>query len=169
MVQSESKWDKTGRIPPLSVRAVKKSGGVSTLLTGTYYHNLDSKSRLILPARLKADLGERFYITRWLDDCLVVFSAAEWQKICERVKDLPVGRSRDVQRFLFANAVEMEPDSHGRIVIPQELRTHSGIDKEVAIIGVMNRAEIWDKQRWLDKSESMSIDMLEDKMIDLDI
>lgn len=139
------------------------------MLTGTFYHTVDTKGRLFIPAKMRDELGSSFFVSRWLDDCLVVFSAAEWDNICEKIKSQPLGRSRDIQRFLFANATEVEPDVQGRIIIPQNLREPSGIERDVAIIGVMNRAEIWDKQKWLEKSSQMNSELIERQMLDLDI
>ncbi|NLL92343.1 MAG: division/cell wall cluster transcriptional repressor MraZ [Ruminococcaceae bacterium] len=139
------------------------------MLTGEYFHNVDAKGRMNFPSKLREELGEKFYITRWLDDCLAAFSEEEWEVICDRIKSLPLTKSRDVQRFFFANAAQVEPDKQGRILIPQNLRERSGINKEVAIIGVLNRAEIWDRERWLQKSEEMDADMFDDRMLELDI
>ena len=139
------------------------------MLTGEYYHSLDEKGRMIFPAKLRDELGEQFYVTRWLDDCLVVFSLEEWNNICAKLKEQPIGRSRDIQRFLFANACIVEPDKQGRILIPSNLRERACIDKDVAVIGVMNRAEIWDKTRWLNMADSIDADVFDQKMTDLDI
>lgn len=139
------------------------------MLIGEYFHNVDEKGRMNFPSKLREELGEKFYITRWLDDCLVVFSKEEWEIICDKIKTQSITRSRDVQRFLFANAAQVEPDKQGRILIPQNLRESSGIKKDVAIIGVLNRAEIWDRERWLSKSKEMDADMFDDRMLELDI
>lgn len=139
------------------------------MLTGEYFHNIDPKGRMNFPSKLREELGERFYITRWLDDCLVVFSEEEWEIICEKIKSQSLTRSRDIQRYLFANASLMEPDKQGRILIPQNLRERAGIEKDVAIIGVMNRAEIWDKERWMKRSDEIDSDLFDDKMLELDI
>ena len=139
------------------------------MLTGEYFHNIDEKGRMIFPAKLREDLGEQFVVTRWLDDCLVVFSLEEWDNICTKLKEQPIGRSRDIQRYLFANACTVEPDKQGRILVPAALRERAGITKDVAVIGVMNRAEIWDKQRWLNMADSIDADVFDQKMMDLDI
>lgn len=139
------------------------------MLINEYMHTLDAKSRIMFPARMREEFGERFYLTRWLDDCIAVFNSSEWERLCEKIKNLPAARSRDLQRFFFASAVEVEPDPQGRIVIPQTLREHSGITREVAIIGVYNRAEIWDKQKWLERSKSVNASLAESTMLELDI
>ncbi len=139
------------------------------MLTGEYFHNIDQKGRMNFPSKLREELGDRFYITRWLDDCLVVFSEEEWQVVCDKIKSQSFSRSRDIQRYLFANACLVEPDKQGRVSIPQNLRERSGITRDVAIIGVLDRAEIWDKDRWLKKSEEMDSDLFDDKMLELDL
>ena len=139
------------------------------MLSGEFFHSLDAKGRMIFPSRLRDELGERFYITRWLDDCLVVFSEEEWQIICEKIKTQSFSRSRDVQRYLFANACMVEPDKQGRILIPANLRERAGISGDVAVIGVLNRAEIWDKDTWISKSDEMNSETFDEKMLELDI
>lgn len=121
------------------------------------------------PSKLREELGERFTLTRWLDDCLVVFSDAEWKHICDKIETLPMSGSRDIQRFLFANAVVVEPDKQGRILIPSSLRESAGLTKDVVVIGVMNKAEIWDKERWLKMSESINTEDIDKKMFELGI
>lgn len=139
------------------------------MLTGEYFHNVDEKGRMIFPAKLRDELGEQFVVTRWLDDCLVVFSQEEWENICAKLKEQPIGKSRDIQRYLFANACTVEPDKQGRILIPSNLRERAGLTKDVAVIGVMNRAEIWDKDRWLKQVDNIDADVFDQKMMDLDI
>ncbi len=139
------------------------------MLTGEYNHNIDEKGRMSFPAKLRDELGERFYLTRWLDDCLVVFSETEWNNICDKLKAQPIGRSRDVQRFLFANAVTVEPDKQGRILIPANLRERAALTKDVVVIGVQNRAEIWDKARWDKMNDSLDAELIDQKMLELDI
>ena len=139
------------------------------MLTGEYFHNIDAKGRMIFPSKLREELGLKFYVTRWLDDCLVVFSEEEWQIVCEKIKNQSFAKSRDIQRFLFANACMVEPDKQGRILIPQNLRERAGLDKDVAVIGVLNRAEIWDKDRWIQKSNEIDSETFDEQMLELDI
>ena len=136
---------------------------------GTYFHTLDTKGRLTFPSKLREEFGDKFYVTRWLDDCLVAFSENEWQAVCEKIRSLPMGRSRDLQRYLFANAVEVEPDMQGRIMLPANLRENAGLVKDAVIIGVYNRAEIWDKQKWDDRINSIDSKDIEQSMMELEI
>jgi len=121
------------------------------------------------PSRLRDELGERFYITRWVDKCLAVFSEKEWTSVCERIISQSFSSTRDAQRQLSANACLVEPDKQGRISIPQSLRERAGIMGEVAVIGAMNRAEIWDKARWQSQCEEMSDDLYDDIILGLNL
>ena len=114
---------------------------------GKYKHSVDPKGRLFVPSKLRDELGEAFYVTLGLDHCLSVYTEAGWQSILDKYNALPISQARKM-RFLFANAAKCEPDSQGRILLPQKLRAYAGLDKDVVIIGVSNRAEIWNAERW---------------------
>lgn len=137
------------------------------MLFGEYYHNIDPKGRMIFPAKLRGEMGERFYLTRWLDNCLVAFSESEFLRVCERIKEQAMAKTSDVQRVLFASACEVEADKQGRILIPANLRESAGLQKDVVVIGVMNRAEIWDAERWRNKSGSIDGEVFDRGMLDL--
>jgi len=98
-------------------------------------------------AMLREELGETFYVTMGMDSCLSVYSDASWAKFTEKFESLPYTKTK-AMRPLFANAAKCEPDSQGRILLPQKLRAYAGLDKDVVIIGVSNRAEIWNAERW---------------------
>ena len=116
-------------------------------MTGEYQHSLDSKGRLFIPAKLRDELGEVFYITLSMDRCLCAYSSENWQLFSEKVNAMPYVKQRKM-RPLFAHAARCELDSQGRIVIPQKLRKYAGLDKDVVIIGVNDRAEIWSADAW---------------------
>ena len=139
------------------------------MLFGEYYHNIDAKGRMIFPAKLRAEIGDKFYVTRWLDNCLVAFSEKEFMAVCERIKSQAMSRSSDVQRILFSNACEVECDKQGRILIPANLRAKAGLVKDVVVIGVLNRAEIWDKDKWEEKSNSIDGELFDKGMQELEI
>jgi MraZ protein len=120
------------------------------LLIGEYQHSLDSKSRLSFPSKLRESLGERFFITKGLDGCLAVYSEAEWQALEDRFRGLTNKEGRALQRYFFSGAAELEPDKQGRILIPANLREFAGLERDVMIIGASVRAEIWDRQKWLE-------------------
>jgi MraZ protein len=116
-------------------------------VTGTYEHGIDTKGRLFIPARLREELGETFYLAAGVDACLAIYPLSTWQRFTEKIAALPMSQSAAARR-LFANAAKCEPDSQGRIVIPQKLRQYAGLDKDAVIIGVNDRAEIWAADTW---------------------
>ena len=118
------------------------------MLIGEFRHNIDAKGRISFPARLREALGPSFVITKGLDNCLAVYRLEDWKTLEEKTRALPLSRSRQIQRFLFAGAVLAEPDKQGRVLIPQNLREHAGLTDEVTTVGVSNRVEIWDSARW---------------------
>lgn len=122
---------------------------------GQYQHNIDAKGRLFIPAKYREELGETFYVTIGLDGCLSVYSDAKWAELTAKFDALPLSKARSM-RALFANAAKCEPDSQGRIVIPQKLRKYAGLEKETVIIGVHDRAEIWSAAAWNAQEEEMS-------------
>lgn len=137
------------------------------MLIGEYQHNLDPKGRVNFPAKLREGLGNRFIITKGLDNCLFVYSEPEWQELENKIRSLPVSKARGLQRFLFAGAVDVEPDKQGRVLIPANLREYAGLGKEVMIIGASVRAEIWDKDRWLESCDELTAEMMAQAMDDL--
>jgi MraZ protein len=137
------------------------------LLIGEFQHSLDEKSRVNFPARLREGLGSRFIITKGLDNCLFVYSEAEWKVLEDRIREQPVSKTRHLQRFFFAGAIDVEPDKQGRVVIPANLREYAGITKDVMIIGASVRAEIWDRDRWQASCEELTSDMVATAMDEL--
>ena len=119
------------------------------MLIGEYGYSIDVKGRLNFPAKLREDLGDTFVLTKGFDDkCLLVYSMEEWKNFEDKVKSLPMSKARNLQRFFFASATEIEPDKQGRIVVPAVLREYALLDKDVMVIGASNHCEIWSKQRW---------------------
>ena len=116
-------------------------------MTGQYQHAIDSKGRLFIPAKLREELGDTFYVTMGIDSCLSVYSEESWNRFSEKFESLPYTKTR-AMRPLFANAAKCEPDAQGRILIPAKLRTYAGLKKDVVVIGVSNRAEIWNADAW---------------------
>lgn len=116
-------------------------------MTGQYHHNIDNKGRLFIPAKLREELGETFYVTMGMDGCLSIYSDASWATFTEKFESLPYSRTR-AMRPLFANAMKCESDNQGRILLPAKLREYAHLGKNVVIIGVSKRAEIWDEDTW---------------------
>lgn len=120
------------------------------MLIGEYEHSLDAKGRLIMPSKLREDIGEKFIITKGLDGCLFGFSKQEWTNFEEKLKTLPLTNknARDFVRFFLSGATECEIDKQGRFLIVANLRQYASMEEEVVIIGVGTRIEIWNKQKW---------------------
>ena len=123
-------------------------------MRGEYQHNIDAKGRMIFPVRLREGLGEHAVIFRGLDHCLTVFPAEKWAKLQEKLDALPMSSGRQIRRFYSAN-YEVEPDAQGRIVVPPILRKYADLEKEVTIIGMMDRVEIWNTAAWEKYNEDM--------------
>ncbi len=140
---------------------------------GEYQHSVDPKGRVIVPSKFREGLGEKFILTKGLDNCLFAYSADEWSNLEAKIKSLPF-TDKDVRafaRFFFAGACECELDKQGRILIPQNLREYAGLEKDISIIGVSTRVEIWDKNKWENYSgdENVSSDSIAEKMAMLGI
>ncbi len=116
-------------------------------MTGEYRHSLDSKGRLFIPAKLREELGDIFYITLSMDSCLSAYSAESWGEFSSKVNNMSYIKQRKM-RPLFAYAARCELDSQGRTLIPAHLREYAGLGKSVTVVGCNNHAEIWDEQRW---------------------
>lgn len=120
------------------------------MYTGEYNHTVDPKGRLTFPAKFRENLGEKFVITKGLDGCLFVFDEEGWTKLTEKLAALPLTDkgARQFTRFFLAGAVDSEVDKQGRILLPANLRSFAGIEKDVVLIGTGTRAEIWSKERY---------------------
>lgn len=138
------------------------------MLIGEYEHSLDAKGRLIMPSKLRDDMGEKFVITKGLDGCLFGFSQSEWENFETKLKALPLTNknARDFVRFFLSGAMECELDKQGRFLIPNNLRTVAGLEKEVITVGVGTRIEIWNKEKWTNynSEENISADDIAENM-----
>jgi MraZ protein len=120
------------------------------MLLGTHTPKLDDKGRLILPAKFRDELSEGVVITRGQERCLYVFSKSEFASVHEKIRQAPV-TSEDARKYLrvfLSGATDDQPDKQGRVLLPQLLREYAGLQKELVIIGVGSRAEIWDAASW---------------------
>lgn len=119
------------------------------MLMGEFHHNLDTKGRLILPAKIRENLGEKFIITKGIDKCLFVYPLNEWESIIQKYRGLPnTKEARDFMRFFLSGASECEFDRLGRINISEPLLKYASLNRECVIIGVNERLEIWNKDLW---------------------
>ena len=121
------------------------------MLIGEYVHTLDDKKRLSLPSKFRKELGKGAVMTRGLDHCLAIYSAASWKKILEKMSALSMGAedSRGFNRFMLSGAAELEADSAGRILIPEHLKQFAGLTSKVVFAGVGDRVEVWNHDAWM--------------------
>lgn len=124
--------------------------GALGMFIGEYQHSIDTKGRLIIPARFREGLGEKFVATKGLDHCLFFYPLGEWERIEQKVKNLPFTRAdvRAFVRLFFSGATECETDRQGRILLSGNLREFALIERDVVVIGVSSRVEVWSKEEW---------------------
>jgi len=136
------------------------------MFMGTYNHSIDTKGRLIMPAKFREQLGETFVVTAGLDSCLFIFSDSAWEKFEEELDALPMSNedARTYTRYFMPNACSCEVDKQGRILIPGYLREIAGLSKDVVLAGVGRRIEIWDKDRWKAISSGVDMNVVASKM-----
>ena len=120
------------------------------MFMGEFQHTIDTKGRLIVPHKFRNALGERFVATKGLDNCLFVYPVDEWRQLEEKLKSLPItsADARAFVRFFFSRATECELDKQGRILLPANLREYAKLEKDVVLLGVSNRVEIWSREEW---------------------
>jgi len=141
---------------------------IKNMLIGEYKHTLDPKKRLSLPSKWRGELGSTLIITKGLDNCLFVYPQREWEKITEKIGQLPLGSAdtRSFNRFFLSGAVEVEVDSVGRILVPDFLKEFAKLDNKVVLAGVHDRVEIWDDNRWMEYKAKIELqaDALAEKL-----
>ncbi len=123
------------------------------MFLGNYEHTIDNKGRVAVPARFRAELGDRMYVTRWLDKCLTLYPAAQFEQLADKVSQLSIAdpNARNLRRIFFSDAAEVELDKQGRINIPARLREFAGIapeEAQVTVVGMNNYVEIWSPTLW---------------------
>ncbi len=126
------------------------------MFLGEYQHTIDPKGRVVLPSRFRDELAKGCVITKGQERCLFVFTLEQWEQEVERIKSLPRTdrKFRNYARAFFAGAMDQRPDKQGRIQVPANLRSYAGLDKEVAVVGVGERLELWDNSRWQEVTSS---------------
>lgn len=131
------------------------------MFMGEYNHTIDAKGRLIVPAKFREILGDNFIVTKGLDGCLFVYPNDEWTRFEEKLKSLPLTNknARQFTRFFLAGAAACEVDKQGRILLPQVLREFASLEKDVVLVGVASRIEIWSRERWDESMNTYDGDM----------
>lgn len=139
------------------------------MFMGEYSHTIDAKGRLIVPSKFRDRLGSEFVVTKGLDGCLFVYPNEEWEKIEEKFQGIPLTTkdARKFSRFFFAGAAVCEVDKQGRILLPQVLREFADLQKDVVLVGVLSRIEIWSKDRWEDTNTYDDMDEIAEHMAEL--
>jgi MraZ protein len=120
------------------------------MLIGEYKHTIDAKKRLSIPAKFRKDLGERAVITKGLERCLVIYTMKEWEKLAEKLNSLPTSQSdaRNFARLMLSGAADVELDKLGRVLVPDYLKNYASLNKNVTVLGLSSKIEIWDSEKW---------------------
>ena len=137
------------------------------MFMGEYNHTVDTKGRLIIPSKFREQLGEEFIVTKGLDGCLFVFPQDEWQAFEEKLLPLTPKGARQFTRFFVAGATPGELAKQGRIILPATLREFAGLDKDVVLAGMLNRIEIWSKDKWTENNACGDMDDIAEQMTQL--
>lgn len=139
------------------------------MFMGEYNHTIDAKGRLIVPSKFREVLGDTFVVTKGLDGCLFVYDNKEWNAFEEKLKSLPLTNkeARQFARFFLAGAAEVEVDKQGRILVPNILREFAQISKDVVLIGVASRIEIWSRERFEGIASFEDMDEIAEHMAEL--
>ena len=136
-------------------------------MKGEYQHTLDAKGRLFIPAKLREQLGDGFVVTKGLDECLFLYPQKAWDELEQKIRQLPMSKSRGLQRFFLSSAADVTVDRQGRIVIPTTLRSYANLERDVVVIGVGERAELWDARRWNTYTDDLDCESIAQAMEEL--
>ena len=139
------------------------------MFMGEYNHTIDTKGRVIVPSKFRETLGDEFVVTKGLDGCLFVYDNQEWTAFEEKLRALPITNkdARAFVRFVLAGAAGVEVDKQGRILLPASLREFAALEKDVVLIGVGSRIEIWSRERWEDTASFDDMDTIAEHMAEL--
>ena len=120
------------------------------MFMGEYHHTIDDKGRIIIPSKFRVELGDKFVLTRGLENCLFAYPEKAWNQIVEKLNKLPFTKkdARNFSRFFLSGATVVEFDKQGLINISSPLATYANLSKECVVIGVGDRLEIWDNEKW---------------------
>ncbi len=138
------------------------------MFMGQYNHTVDVKGRLSIPSKFREQLGDEFVITKGMDGCLFVFDNNNWSDFEQKLAALPMGKieTRQYTRFFLAGATSVELDKQGRILVPNPLRGFAGLEKDVVLVGVGNRIEIWSLEKWEEMEQNVDMDEITAAMAD---
>ncbi len=135
------------------------------MFMGEFNHSIDAKGRIIIPSKFREDLGDEFVITLGLDGCLFAYPNKEWETFVNKLTTLPGTKEfRQLQRYFMSCASACEADKQGRILIPARLRENAALDKDIVFVGVLNKIEIWSKERWESNNYYDNVDAIAEHM-----
>ncbi len=136
-------------------------------MVGQYAHTLDAKGRVFVPAKLRSELGESFIAAAVMDHCVCLYAQSEWDKLQEGLSAMPMTKARKLQRYLSANAADVQVDAQGRITLPRHLIDYASLEKEALVVGAGNRAEIWNPSAYREVMDSMTAEEVEAEFAEL--
>lgn len=143
------------------------------MFIGEYSYSIDQKKRLAIPSKFRKALGKKAVITRGIENCLVLYPLKEWGKLAKKLESLPTSQmdARGFARIMLSGAVDVELDKLGRILIPDYLKDYSSLKKNVAILGLSNKIEVWDEKKWQEykKKTEMSVGDMAERLKELGI
>lgn len=139
------------------------------MLMGQYDYAIDAKGRLNFPARFREEMGERFVVTRWIENCLIALPQSKWEMLIEKLNSYNMADAQQLARQLLPSAMEAEPDKQGRILLTPKLRRHAKLEKDVTIVGMGSYAEIWDTAAWEAQEEQQDAGGLAEAVRAMDI
>jgi MraZ protein len=138
------------------------------MFMGEYNHTIDAKGRLIVPTKFREQLGEAFVITKGNDGCLAIYTNEAWETFLGKIQTLPANNHiRTYVRNIVGSSLEVVTDKQGRILVPGNLREHAGLDKDVVLVGVIDKIEVWDKERWQAQTNISNMDDIAEEMAEL--
>lgn len=137
------------------------------MLIGEFQHNIDAKGRIIVPSKMRSELGGIFMAAAVLDRCVTLYPMAQWEKLMEKLMEQPLSKVRRLQRYIGSKAQEVQLDSQGRILLAKNLMEHAGIEKDILIIGACDRAEIWNPDLYKEDMDNMTLDEVEAEFIEI--
>ena len=137
------------------------------MLYGRFHHSVDAKGRMFVPAKLRDKLGGTFMAAAVMDHCICLYSMDEWEKLQAGLAEKPMTQARKLQRYLSANADDVQVDAQGRILLPKHLLAYASIEKEVLVIGAGNRAEVWNPAAYEEAAEMMTSEEVEAEFAEL--
>ncbi len=137
------------------------------MLMGKYSHSVDSKNRLIIPSKLKDQLGPVVVIMQDSGGCLSLYSKDEFEEYAAELSAKHKHEVKDIVRYIYSKSIEIQPDTQGRVLIPQEMIEHAGITKNVVTVGCGKYAEIWGEERWVERDLDSEPEGFEERMAEL--